>query len=294
MDGSQQHGKPLVDNVLIVGVGLIGGSIAKAAMANGVCNRVIGIGRCNDRLGQAVDAGVIHEYSTNVKDVVARCSLIVICTPVDQIVEDVIRAAQHASVETVITDVGSVKEKICSELEGRLPESITFIGSHPLAGSEKSGFEAAEHDLFVGRTTVVTPLEESGSQESAIDLLTSFWEQLGSVVIQMNPADHDQALGFTSHLPHLVASALASSVSPDLLPLAATGFQDTTRIAAGDPTLWAGILESNREQVLQAIDEFQLHLQQFRQAINECDTEMLIRLLSEAKTIRDAFAQSSE
>lgn len=293
MDGHEQHDSQQIDNLLIVGVGLIGGSIALAARKNGVAKRVIGVGRNEERLATAQEAGIIDEFSTSVEPVADRCSFAVVCTPVDRIVKDVRSIGKFAQPGTLITDAGSTKERICEDLADVLPEGINFIGSHPLAGSEKTGFEAADEDLFVGRTTVITPphdgVASSTVGETEIRRVTNFWDRLGAEVVQLTASEHDECLAHTSHLPHLVASALTATVRKKQLPLAATGFRDTTRIAAGDPELWRAILASNSEHVVQAIKDFREHLDAFYRAVSEGDTEQLQKLLKVAKTIRDEF-----
>ena len=186
----------------------------------------------------------------------------------------------------VLTDAGSTKGQIVAAIE-----SSRFVGSHPLAGSEKRGARFADADLFVGRTTVVTPTPRS--DPAALELVTRFWQALGSTVVRMSPTEHDDALALTSHLPHLLASALAGIVPAALAPLTATGFRDTTRIAAGDPHLWSAIFAQNQTAVLAALDAYRARLDDFRQAIEAGDAAQLDQLLLEGKTLRDALDRSS-
>lgn len=271
----------------IVGVGLLGGSVALAAKERRIADRVIGIGRNPERLQAAVDAGVIDEFLTELPERDAPWTTVVIGTPVDRIAEDVRRIAAVSRPGTLITDVGSVKGSICDAVQAEtLFEDVSFVGAHPLAGSEKTGFEAATADLFDGKVTVVTPNPAADSANLAI---RSFWEQLGSRVIEMSPVDHDAALATTSHLPHVAASALADVLPEDFRQFAASGFLDTTRIAAGDPDLWVAILLENADAVSKSLAAFSESFGKFQAAVEKRDPDELKNLLQVAKRNRDAL-----
>ena len=228
----------------IVGVGLIGGSIGLAARQRGLAEHILGAGRRRSSLESARRLGAIDEASLDLVQAVHRADLAVFCTPVGDIAHQVLAAAPGCAVDTLLTDAGSTKAVIVRTIEEGLPSGVAFVGSHPLAGSEQSGPEHAVADLFDGRLTVVTrtPRTDPG----ALERIAAFWESLGSHVKVMDPEQHDQALALTSHLPHLLASALAGLLTPELTELTATGFRDTTRIASGDPAIWTGILLHNR------------------------------------------------
>lgn len=248
--------------VAIVGVGLLGGSIAAALRHRSPATRILGVGRQQDRLEKARHCGLLDEFSIHPERIDAE--LIVVCTPVDRIVTDV-RAAAVAAEDAVITDVGSVKGQIVDQLSD--PGSpISFVGSHPMAGSEKTGFENADPDLFAGARCIVCPHESADGD--AVNQVRSFWEHLGSVVTEMPAAEHDRIVAAVSHLPHAVAAALTRVPSADDLPFAATGFADSTRIAAGDPDLWTAILTANAPAVLARLDEFEEQLLRLRSALN--------------------------
>jgi prephenate dehydrogenase len=186
-----------------------------------------------------------------------------------------------------LTDAGSTKSGIIARLDGQLPDSVAFVGSHPLAGSEKRGPEHADADLFQDRLTVITP--GPGTDPAAVERTAAFWRALGSRVRFMDPEDHDRALALTSHLPHLLASALAGILPDNCRELTATGFRDTTRIAAGDPALWTAIFAQNRDAVLQALHRLTGRLDAFRAALEAGDWTTLDTLLAEAKRSRDAL-----
>ena len=285
-----QH-EHLPQTVSIVGVGLIGGSIAAALRKRNLCSKIIGVGRNAEKLAPAVTRGLIDTIETDVATVSAVSDLVIFCTPVDRIVSAVRAAAQTSREGTLLTDVGSVKSGICRELEGTLANGVTFIGSHPLAGSEKSGFEHADPDLFIGRVCVMTPVADSSLNQR--NRLTAFWQSLGMNVIHKSPDEHDRLLAVTSHVPHLIAGALASLLDSETSPFAATGFRDTTRIAASDPELWSAIVQANTEAIQQGLDRFAAVLQEFRDAIAAGDRSLLKKLLQTAKTKREALDAES-
>jgi cyclohexadieny/prephenate dehydrogenase len=269
----------------IVGVGLIGGSIGLAAKRRGVAARVHGLGRRRATLEQAKAAGAIDEVHLDAAAALKDADLVVLCTPVDQIAEQALRFAPLCKPGTLFTDAGSTKGHIIDLIEGRLPDGIDFVGSHPLAGSEKKGPAFADAELFQDRWTVVTPTPHTNP--AALAAIVEFWAALGAKVRSMPPHEHDQALAVTSHLPHLLAAALAGILPESLHSLTATGFRDTTRIAAGDPELWTAIFMHNREALLHAYDLVHGRMKEFRRALEEKDEDALDRLLLQAKTVRD-------
>jgi prephenate dehydrogenase len=275
---------PADTTVAVVGVGLIGGSIAAALKSRGHRGRVVGVGRSADRLETAASAGLLDDFTTSPTAI--RADLWVVCTPVDRIAADVRAIADATHPGTLITDAGSVKGPICRELES-LPGGVTFVGSHPLAGSEQRGFEHARADLFQGRTCVITPPGDASPDDVA--RLTAFWRSLGLRVVRMTPEDHDEALAYTSHAPHAVAAALAAALTDAERPLTATGFADTTRIAAGDPDLWAAIFLQNADALERGLKRFAGRLDAIRAAITARDAAALKNLLRAAKTNRDAL-----
>ncbi|HMF11101.1 MAG TPA: prephenate dehydrogenase/arogenate dehydrogenase family protein [Gemmataceae bacterium] len=271
----------------IVGVGLIGGSIGLAAGRRGLAQRIVGVGRNQSSLDRALAVGAIDEASLDVLAAVDQTEVVVFCTPVDRIAAQVLAAARKCRPGTLLTDAGGAKATIVSAVEAGLPEHVQFVGSHPLAGSEKRGPEFADADLFQGRLTVLTPTARTDS--SALERTKAFWRALGSRVKVMSPDEHDRALAVTSHLPHVTAAALAGILPPALHELTATGLRDTTRIAAGDPALWTGILLQNRAAMLEAIVTLQAQLSEFARALEATDRDALDVLLARAKRTRDAL-----
>jgi prephenate dehydrogenase len=276
--------------VTIVGVGLIGGSVGLAMRARNVAGRIVGTGSRPATLEAARKLGAITEIATEPDKAVAGAELVVICAPIDHIVEQALRLAPHCPPGTLMTDAGSTKAQIVAQIERASAEpgwrhDVRFVGSHPLAGNEKQGPRHASAELFEGRTVVITPSDSSPAAD--VETVSEFWRSLGAKTVKMPAAEHDAALAMTSHLPHLVAAAIAGATPEEYVTLTAGGWQDTTRIAAGDPALWRQILLANRENLLDALDRLTQLLSEWRHALQHGDARAMERLLAEAKRIRD-------
>lgn len=284
---------PAFRRVAIVGVGLIGGSIGRALKSRRLSQEVVGIVRKPASVDAAISCGAVDRATTNLTAGLEHADLVIASTPVDAIV-DTLRSAAYLAPNAALTDVGSAKAAICRELRRpvvaeavqRRPEPRQFVGSHPLAGDHRSGPEFARPDLFCGRIVVVTP--EDDTPPGLVERISEFWQSLGAEVELLDPEEHDAALAATSHLPHLLASALAASTPETWLRLTATGWADTTRIAASSPDLWAKIFAQNRASVLQALRRFEHAVAALEGAIAADDQLELLRLLQEAKRRRDA------
>jgi prephenate dehydrogenase len=285
---------PLEETVVIVGVGMIGGSLAAAIKHGHVANCVIGVGRDRTRIEAARAAGLIDEATTDIASVLGRANLVIFCTPVEHVAAEVRHAASSALApdssdhrsDLLLTDVGSVKSPICSALL----DVPSFVGSHPIAGSHRQGFEAADARLFEGRLCVLTP--SPSSIEAQVGRLERFWRAIGMRTVRMPPESHDAALAMTSHLPHVVAAALASTLSQENRGLTGSGFRDTTRVAGGDPDLWTGILINNAEQVIQGINRLQGGLAAYRQALAAGNEVEIRRLLVEGQRSRSSLDEA--
>lgn len=273
--------------VAIVGVGLIGGSIGLALRQRGLADRVIGIGRRQESLRIARRVGAVTNTTIELARGVAEAELVVVCTPVGRIVEDVRRAAEYCPPGTLITDAGSTKQVIVDALDTGLPRGCRFLGSHPLAGSEKAGPSNADANLFEGRVALITPTKNTHADD--FDVIERFWSQLGSVVIQMPPADHDLALAATSHLPHAVAAVLAGVLPEKWFRLVGTGFLDTTRLAGSEAALWRQIFSQNRRNLAAALREFDTQLHALVDALREGKDDDVERILAMGKKNRDAL-----
>jgi prephenate dehydrogenase len=278
------------DHVTIIGVGLIGGSIGLALRARGLATEIVGVGRRETSLATARAVGAVDRTTTDLTAGVNEANLVIVCAPVCSITKLVSKVAESCPSDCLITDAASTKAKIVAQIEHGLSPALngpSFVGSHPLAGDHRAGPQHARGDLFKGRVAVVTPTATTPAE--AIAKVSQFWQHLGARVLEMSPAEHDQIVAVTSHLPHLVAFALAGSTPESAGPLAARGWYDTTRIAAADPELWQQIFASNDQALLSALDNFEALVSSLRRAILDNDKVTLINLLQEAKRIRDAL-----
>jgi prephenate dehydrogenase len=275
------------ESVAIVGVGLIGGSIGMALRERRLAGEVVGIGRSQVSLGKAQQLGAVDRFTTYIAEGVANADLTIVCTPVDTIAEIVRQIGAASRSDALITDAGSTKETIVSAVEGQCGSRTggpRFVGSHPLAGDHRTGVEVARADLLVNRKVIVTPT--ASSEPGAVASISEFWRSVGAEVLTMSPAAHDSALAATSHLPHLVAFALAASTPHDLLPLAASGWRDTTRIAGGDSAMWRPIFTTNREHILAALDRFEGLVRELRSALAAGDERRLLEIIEQAREIK--------
>jgi prephenate dehydrogenase len=277
------------NTVAIIGVGLIGGSIGLALRKRGLVGEVIGIGRQQSilNLEKAKQLGAITSPANDIQRGVSSADLVVVCTPVGEIANHILQAAKGAPEHALLTDAGSTKATIVGKVEATLPPGKRFVGSHPLAGSEKKGVEFARADLFEERVVIITPTDRTKNEDK--QTIADFWSALGANVLTMSPETHDQTLAGTSHVPHLISAALAGITPQADLPLTAGGWRDITRIAAGDPNLWTQILLENRANVLKSLTGFEKKVAAFRSAIERIDADQLHALLTEGKKIRDAL-----
>jgi prephenate dehydrogenase len=272
--------------VAIVGVGLVGGSIGRALLARGLAEKVIGVGRSRESLRRAKRTGAITDASLETT-AVAEADLVVIATSVATIPELLEQVDAVVRPSTLITDAGSTKASIVAAWErGRKRHRGRFVGSHPLAGSHRRGPEASDPELFAGRVAIVTPAATTPAND--VEAVASLWSSLGATVYVMNPREHDKLLAATSHAPHAIAAAIAASTPPAALPFTATGWRDTTRIAAGDAELWADILLDNAGPLAVALARIATVSERILTAIEAGDRRRLVKLLSNAKEVRDA------
>jgi cyclohexadieny/prephenate dehydrogenase len=274
-------------SVAIVGVGLIGGSIGRALLARRLARCVIGVGRSRGSLQAALEAGAITEIALD-PAAVAEADLVVVATGVTTIPRLLEAVDSEVRPATPITDAGSTKASIVAAWEKRRKiRRGRFVGSHPLAGSHRRGPEAADAELFTGRVAVVTPA--AATPQADVDDVGSLWSALGSTVYVMSPREHDRLVAATSHAPHVLAAALAAATPPAAVPFTAGGWRDTTRIASGDPELWAEILLDNAGPLAAALKRVATASQRMLAAIEAGDRRRLVTLLSSAKDVRDAL-----
>jgi len=273
--------------VAIVGVGMIGGSIGLAIKARKLAGRVVGVGRSAASLAEAKRRRAIDEASTDIAAAVATADLVVVATGVASIaaILDEVDAAVRPG--TLLTDAGSTKASIVGFWEKRRrTRRGRFVGAHPVAGSHRRGPSAADPDLFTGRVTIVTP--STATPAADVEEIGGFWAALGSTVYTMPPREHDRILAMTSHAPHVVAAATAAATPAEARQFTAGGWRDTTRIAAGDPELWADILLDNVVPVARALSRIAGVTEKILTALEAGDRRRLVALLTRAKEDRDA------
>ena len=281
----------MMKKVCIIGIGLIGGSLAKAIKRTHQSEIVFGFGRDRSRLEKAQKDNVIDQYSTDIGEALDGANMIIIATPVGSYESILKEMKPHISTNMVISDVGSTKvsviEAIKSVFDGTLDN---FIPAHPIAGKEKSGFEVSDDNLFVNKKVIITPLENNNSE--SIKTLTKMWERVGAEVDFMTPKSHDDLLGMTSHLPHMLAFSLVNyliSQHPEASLYAAGGFKDFSRIASGDAIMWRDICLNNRDSIIAHIKGYQESLNTLVDAIDSQNEKQLETLFRKAKNTRDSW-----
>jgi prephenate dehydrogenase len=271
----------LFKRVVIIGTGLIGGSIALGIKKNRLAREVIGISRRRKTLLLAGKIGAIDKGSLDI-GAAKNADLVILAAPVGTILDLAPAISRIVGPDCIVTDVGSTKKEIVSKLEKIFPR---FVGAHPLAGSEKQGIQYAAAGIFKKSICILTPTAKTEAR--AAKKVRMLWEKLGSKVIYLSPAAHDEILSFVSHLPHLAAFATINSMPAKFLRFASTGLKDTTRIAASDSKIWADIFLSNRKNMLEAISALEGNLAGIKSAVNKKDKKQLIKILKEAKKRRD-------
>jgi len=270
----------------VVGVGLIGGSIARAVRARRFCETIVGVGRRRSALAPALAAGAIDLATDDLAEGVRGADLVVLCAPVGSLPGLVRAAWPHLGPGTLLTDAGSVKRGVVAAALACPPRpGVAFVGSHPMAGSEQSGFGASDPDLFQGRLALVT--ETGATDRDALAAATAFWEGLGSHVRTLSVDAHDRGVAVISHLVHLAAYGLVATADGDPLPLAARGFVDTTRVAASPETLWVDIFRENQAALDEALGRYREILDRWQTWIRQERWDALEAELGRAREIRE-------
>lgn len=278
--------------VTIVGVGLIGGSLGLALRRRSLAQKVVGVDKNPENLRLAFEAGAIDGIAPDLEEGVAGAEVVVLATPVMETLDLLWALEKCLSPGTVVTDVGSTKAAICRCAAEAIPPHSWFIGGHPMTGSEQAGMPGADPYLFENAYYILTPLP--ATPLGALEKVRALAEGVGARVVEMEPEQHDAAVAFISHLPHLVAVALANVLAEvpqgeSYLSLAAGGFRDTTRVASGNPLIWRDIFLSNSRAVLEALAFFRLQLKRLEEAVRDGKGGEILHLLEKAKQLRDTL-----
>lgn len=271
----------LFNKVAIVGVGLIGGSLAGAIKKKRLTREIIGVSRHRKTLLLAKKNRVIDRGSQDIR-LIKDADLVILATPVSTILNLAPKITRLIKKDCIVTDVGSTKQEIVSKLTSIFPK---YVGSHPLTGSEKQGLVNANPDIFKDSICILTHLKNT--DEGAQKKIKRLWSALGARVVFLAPATHDKILSFVSHLPHIAAFSLIATIPQQYLPLASTGLKDTTRIAASGSQLWCDVFLSNQKNMIKAIELFQNNLSRIKSAIIHKDKRVLSLILKAAKRKRD-------
>ncbi len=289
----------LFKQMTVIGVGLIGGSMALAAKKAGLVGAVIGYSKKRGDLYQSVSMGVLDRYYLSLAKAVEGSDLVVLATPIGTFGQIVQAIAPYLAEGVIVTDVGSVKGDLVAQIEEILPATASFVGGHPMAGREKSGITSAIPTLFEKTVAILTPTKLT--DKKALKKIVSLWKGMGSTVVEVDPKAHDQMMAAVSHLPHLVAYALMElfthpkMVKPDPLPYSAGGLRDFTRIAESSPEMWHDIFLGNKLALVEAIDLYQETLEKFKKVILNTkigvkgvagEGDELLKILSHAKIVR--------
>ena len=283
----------MINHLSIVGVGLIGASLALALKKAGYCRRITGVGRNAERLQAALKAGVLDDCQTDYEKGVLGADVVLLSVPLDSYVSVFEKLRGHIKKNAVMTDAGSAKRSVIDDAKnvfGEVPEN--FVPGHPIAGTERSGFEAGFAELYQGRRVILTPLKVTDN--AAVSVVQKMWEAAGAIVEATDVDHHDQVLAATSHLPHLLAFALVDCLArhddvEEIFRFAAGGFRDFTRIAAADTVMWRDISLRNRNAILAMMQKYRSELEELYHAIEAQDEDSITEIFARAKAARDKF-----
>ena len=285
--------------VCIIGCGLIGSSIARAIKKHGLSKKVVSSNRSESINKKVIELKIVDEASSDTKKICKDSDLIIISTPLSSYEEVILKIKNSLKSGSILTDVGSVKENIISLVEKNVPENISWISSHPIAGTEESGPEAGFYELFKNRWCILTPSKKSKDKD--IKLLETFWKKIGSKVDIMNAKQHDYILSITSHIPHLIAYNIVNTTlnvqdkkESDIVKYSAGGLRDFTRIAASNPIMWRDVFIQNKRNTSKMIDKFIENLEDLKKAIESEDGKKLEQIFIKTKKIRKDIIEAGQ
>jgi cyclohexadieny/prephenate dehydrogenase len=290
---------PLFDTLAIIGPGLIGSSIMRAARAQGVVHRIVATARSPETRARVVELGIADRVVETSAEAAEGADLVIVCVPVGVCGSVAKEIGPHLKPGAIVSDVGSVKGSIVRDMGPHLPRHVQFVPAHPVAGTEHSGPDAGFAELFEGRWCILTPPE--GTDTAAVEGLATFWRKLGANVETMTPDHHDLVLAVTSHLPHLIAYTIVGTADDletvtrsEVLKFSAGGFRDFTRIAASDPTMWRDIFLANKDAVLEMLGRFNEDVAALTKAIRRGDGDALFDNFTRTRAIRRGIVEAGQ
>ena len=292
-------GSILFDKVALIGIGLIGSSIARDLKDLGLAREIVVSTRSAETLKRAEELSLGTRYTLSAADAAADADLVIVSVPVGASESVAKQIADHLKPGAIVTDVGSTKASVIAQMAPHIPQGVHFIAGHPLAGTEKSGPDAGFEGLFKGRWCILTPLP--GTDEGALAKLRFFWEALGSRVDLMDPEHHDKVLAIVSHLPHIIAynivgtaDDLEAVTQSEVIKYSASGFRDFTRLAASDPTMWRDVCLHNKDAILEMLSRFSEDLAYLQRAIRWGEGDKLFELFSRTREVRRSIIEAGQ
>jgi len=296
---SKQTSSRLFEQIALIGIGLIGSSIARRVKRDGLANFISVNARSQKSLDKAVKLGIADEITLNQNNCVKNADLIIICSPVGTYAEIIQNIRAGIKPGAIITDVGSVKQTVINDLSPHIPDDVHLVPAHPVAGTEHSGPEAGFPELFEDRWCIITPTNQTNKK--AVNQVKKFWQSLGSNVEIMEPKRHDQVMAMTSHLPHLIAytivgtaTDLEKTLANEVIKFSAGGFRDFTRIAASDPTMWRDVFLNNSDAVLEMLQRFSEDITALQRAIRWGEGDKLYELFSRTREARRGVIEAKQ
>lgn len=291
--------EPLFDRIALIGIGLIGSSIARDVKALGLAREVVVSTRSAETLKRAEELELGTSYALSAADAVEGADLIIVSVPVGASEAVARQIAPHLKPGAIVTDVGSTKASVIAQMAPHMPKSVHFIPGHPLAGTEKSGPDAGFTGLFQGRWCIFTP--PPGTDAAALAKLKAFWEALGSKIDEMDPEHHDKVLAIVSHLPHIIAynivgtaDDLEAVTQSEVIKYSASGFRDFTRLAASDPTMWRDVCLHNKDAILEMLARFSEDLAYLQRAIRWGEGDKLFELFTRTRAVRRSIIEAGQ
>lgn len=290
---------PLFQRVALIGIGLIGSSLAHAMRKKKLAGEITGYARSESTRAKALELGLVDRVFSTAAEAVEGADLVILCSPVGTYAALAAEIGPVLKTGAILSDVGSVKGAVVRDVLPHVPEGVSFIPGHPIAGTEQSGPESGFAELFINRWSILTPLP--GADPAMVERLATFWRACGSNVEMMTPEHHDLVLAITSHLPHLIAYNIVSTAadleevtSSEVIKYSAGGFRDFTRIAASDPTMWRDVFLNNKDAVLEMLGRFSEDLSALQRAIRWGDGDTLFNIFTRSRQIRRSIVAAGQ